>query len=103
MIFSALRIVLVVLLSESINGPSSNPVVLLFFGLDHTSSFEIIHTRIDDRQFVWYYFYVWSQILSQQAHNVYTTLVLGHIYVTSYECLYNVATAFVNERCFTYV
>ena len=52
MIFSALRIVLVVLLSESINGPLSNPVVLLFFGLYHTSSFEIIHTRIDDRQFV---------------------------------------------------
>ena len=23
-----------------------------YFGLDHTSSFEIIHTRIDDRQFV---------------------------------------------------
>ena len=30
MIFSALRIVLVVLLSESINGPLSNPVVLFF-------------------------------------------------------------------------
>ena len=29
-LFSALRIVLVVLLSESINGPLSNPVVLLF-------------------------------------------------------------------------
>ena len=52
MIFSALRIVLVVLLSESINGPSSNPVAFLFFVLDHTSSFEIIHKWIDDRQFV---------------------------------------------------
>ena len=30
MIFSALRIVLLVLLSESINGPLSNPVVLFF-------------------------------------------------------------------------
>ena len=30
MIFSALRIVLVVLFSERINGPLSNPVVLLF-------------------------------------------------------------------------
>ena len=29
-----------------------------FFGLDHTSSFEIIHMGITDRQFVWYYFYV---------------------------------------------
>ena len=34
-----------------------------FFGLDQMSSFEIIHTQIDDRQFLWYYLYVWSQIL----------------------------------------
>ena len=43
------------------NGLVSNiwsNVVLLFFVWDHTSSLEIIHTRIDDRQFVWYYFYV---------------------------------------------
>ena len=38
-------------------------VLCSFFSLGHTSSFEIIRTRIDDRQFVWYYFYVWSQIL----------------------------------------
>ena len=34
-----------------------------YFGLNHTTSFEIIHTRIDDRQFVWYCLYVQSQIL----------------------------------------
>ena len=64
MIFSALGIFLVVVLSKSLNRPVSsdwNPVVLLF-GLDHTSSFEIIHTRIGgNRQFLWYCFYVWSQ------------------------------------------
>ena len=28
-----------------------------YFALDRTNNFELIHTRIDDRQFVWYYFY----------------------------------------------
>ena len=60
MIFSALRIFLVVPLSESMNGPISNVWNLLcfYFALDHTSTFEIIYTRIDDRQFVRYYSYV---------------------------------------------
>ena len=65
MIFNALRILLMVLWSESRNGPVSNilnPVVPLF-ALDHMSSFEIIYTGIDDLQFVLYYFYVRSQIL----------------------------------------
>ena len=34
-----------------------------YFGLDVTSSFERIYTRIDNRQFVSYCFYVQSQIL----------------------------------------
>ena len=34
-----------------------------YLGSDHTISFEIIYTRIDDCQFVRYYFYVRSQIL----------------------------------------
>ena len=33
-----------------------------YFGLDHASNFEIIHTGIDNRQFVWYYLYVRSQM-----------------------------------------
>ena len=33
-----------------------------FFGLDHKSSFEIIHKEIAGSQFVCYYFYVPSQI-----------------------------------------
>ena len=36
---------------------------LSYFGLDHMSRFEIIHIRIDDCLFVWYCFYVQSQIL----------------------------------------
>ena len=36
-------------------------------GLNHARSFEIINTRIDDRQFVWYYFYVRSQILKRKT------------------------------------
>ena len=51
MIFSALRIFLVVLLSESINGTVSNDwnpaVLLLWFG-----SYVQLDDRIDDRQFV---------------------------------------------------
>ena len=38
-----------------------------YFGLDHTS-FEIIHTGIDDHQFVWYYFKVRSQVLQRMMH-----------------------------------
>ena len=58
MIFSALRSFLVVLLSESVNGPVSNVwnavVLLSWFGsYEH---FEIINTRIDDSHFVWYIF-----------------------------------------------
>ena len=34
-----------------------------YFALDHTSSLEITHMRIDDRQLVRYYFYVHSQML----------------------------------------
>ena len=34
---------------------------------------------------VWHTFNVWH---SQQANNVYTTLVLGHIFVTSYMNVY---------------
>ena len=34
-----------------------------YFGLDHRSNFEIIHTGTDGRQIGWYYFYVQSQIL----------------------------------------
>ena len=60
-----LAVFLVVFLSESINGPYLMVGILLcsYFGLDHTSRFEIIHTRIDDRQLEWYCFYVRSQIL----------------------------------------
>ena len=61
MIFSALRIFSVVLLSESIKRLVSN--VWNLANVWNRSSFEIIHTRIDDRQFVWYYFYVRSQVL----------------------------------------
>ena len=32
-----------------------------YFGLDHASSFEIIHTQIADSEFVWYYLDVWLQ------------------------------------------
>ena len=53
MILNALRILLMILWSESRNGPVSNILnpVLPYLGLDHTSSFEIVYTGIDDLQF----------------------------------------------------
>ena len=43
-------------------------------------------------------------LLTQQALNVYTTLVLGHIYgYVIYERLHNVVTTLVKERYFAYV
>ena len=39
-----------------------------YFGLDHTSNFEIIQRWIDDCQFVWHCFYVQSHILKCIRH-----------------------------------
>ena len=50
-----------------------------YFGLDHTSSFEIIHTRIDDRQFALYCFDVRSQILKRMTR----TKILSMFQITS--------------------
>lgn len=43
-----------------------------YFGLDHTSSLEVIHTRIDDCQFVGYYFYLQSHYIT--THNAHQNL-----------------------------
>ena len=45
-------------------------VVLLFFVLDHTSSFGIIHTGIDNRQFVWYFLCTIRDIIMHNAHAI---------------------------------
>ena len=81
MIFSALMIFLVVLLSENINGLHHMFEILLcsYFALDHTSCFEVIHMRIDDGQFVWFYFYVRSQILQRISR----TKILSKFQITS--------------------
>ena len=70
MFVSALQIFLMVPLSGSINGLYQMFEILLssYVGLDHAGSFEIIHAQIEDSEFVWYYLYVWLQILKRIAH-----------------------------------
>ena len=103
MIFSALRIVLVVLLSESINGPLSNLVVLLFWFGSYEQLRNNSHVDWWLSVCVTLFLRIITDIIPTCTQCLYNVSFRSYLSYIIYERSHNVATAFAIEHCFTYV
>ena len=103
MIFSALRIALLVLLSESTNGPLSNPAVLLFWFGSYEQLRNNSHADLWSSVCVILFLCMIIDIIWTGTQRLYNVSFRVYLRYVIYEHLHNVVTAFVNERCFTYV
>ena len=92
-----------VLLSENINGPLSNPDVLLFLVWIIRAASKLFARGLMIVSFCDTIF-MYDHTYYPNRHRTFIQLSFrAYLHYVIYEGLHNVVIAFINERCFTYV